>query len=201
MGSPLASRAFPGFASIYALEEPGASRAFRASLELTRDDALALLASEAKRTASISGRWAMGASQPGDIVWTTLALPVLLSERVVGVLREEGFTGWGVVPVDLRGKNGEPLPTYYYLCVRGRCGPSDVGRSTKVDKIYPGGVFPIWKGLYFDETTWDGSDFFVAAGTGFKFIVEGVKRAFQKAKVKNALLTPLDEVELESIDM
>jgi hypothetical protein len=200
MGSPSASRTFPGFARLYALEEPGASRAFRASLELTHEDALALLKGEATRTASISGRWAMGASQPGDIVWTTLALPVLLGERVVAVLRKRGFTGWDVVPVDLRGKNGEPLPTYYYLCIRGHCGPIDKSRSTKVDKIYPGGVFPIWKGLYFDETTWDGSDFFVAAGAGFKFIAEEVKLAFQNAKVKNALLTPLDEIELESMD-
>ena len=138
----------------------------------------------------------MGGSQAGDIVWTTLALPVLMSERAVGVLREGHFSGWDVVPVELRDKAGGPLPTYYYLCVQGRCGPIENSRSEKIDRIYPGGVFPVWKGLYFDAATWDGSDLFMPAGNvGWIFVVEAVKRAFEKAKMKNVLFTPLDEVE------
>jgi len=199
MGSQSVSSPFPGFSRIYALEERGDSRAFRASLELTHEDALALLRGEAKRQAPIRGRWAMGASKPKDVVWTTLALPMLVSERVVGALREGHFSGWDIVPVELRGKSGELLPTYYYLCIRGHCGRIDSNRSQKIDKIYPGGVFPVWKGLYFDAATWDGSDVFTASGSGFKFVVEAVKDALKTAKVKNVLLTPLDEVELESI--
>jgi hypothetical protein len=138
----------------------------------------------------------MGSSRPGDIVWTTLAVPVLLSERIVGLLREGQFTGWDVVPVELQDKTGGTLPTYYFLRVRGRCGPIDNERSVKFDKIMPGGVFPRWRGLYFDPSTWDGCDVFTSASDiAWVFVVEAVKSAFEKAKVKNVLFTPLDEVE------
>jgi len=200
MASRSTSSPFPGFSRIYRLLEPGASRAFRASLDMTGEEASLLLGGDADSTAVIQGRWAMGGSNPQDIVWTTLALPMVVSERVVGILRESGFSGWDVLPVELRDKDGLLLPTYYYLRVRGRCGPIESGRSEKIDKIYPGGVFPIWRGLYFDAETWDGSDLFMAIGAGFKFVVESVKHVFEEAKVKNVLFTPLNEVELESMD-
>jgi hypothetical protein len=196
MDSRSASRPFPGFAQVYELIDPCADRPFRASVDVATEEALLLRRGEATREAAVHAGWAMGAANPGDIVWSTLAMPLLLSERAVGVLREGNFSGWDVVPVELHGKAGERLPTYYYLCVRGRCGPIEDGRSEKVDKIYPGGVFPMWKGLYFDPATWDGSDLFMPAGNvGWIFVVEAVKRAFEKAKVKNVLFTPLDEVE------
>jgi hypothetical protein len=138
----------------------------------------------------------MGSSTPGDVVWTTLAVPILLSERVTGLLRERGFSGWDVVPVELKDKHGGALPTYYFLRAKGRCGLIDNSRSAKFDKIMPGGVFPRWRGLYFDPTTWDGSDVFTSSSdVAWVFVVEEVKRAFEKAKVKNVLFTPLDEVE------
>ena len=195
MDSQSHSRSFPGFPHIYALEGAGTSRGFRAQLDLDHDEMLALLHGETKRNVPIRGRWVMGGTKPQDIIWTTYALPVLVSERVVGVLREGHFSGWDVVPVDLRDKAGEPLPTYYYLCIHGHCGPIDKSRSVKIDKIFPGGVFPVWMGLYFGESTWDGSDVFMAPGKGFKFVVEPVKRALEKAKVRNVLFTPLDRVE------
>lgn len=151
---------------------------------------------ETTRQAPLRAEWAMGAAKPGDIVWTTLAMPLLLSQRAVGVLREGEFSGWDVVGVDLHGRAGEQLPTYHYLCVRGRCGPIENFRSERIEKIYPGGVFPMWKGLYFDPVTWDGSDVFMPAGNvGWIFVVERVKRAFEKAKIKNVIFTRLEEVE------
>lgn len=141
----------------------------------------------------------MGASKPGDVIWTTVALPVLVSERLVGILHEGRFTGWDVTPVALQGKSGEHLSGYYFLRVRGRCGSIDYAQSKKFDKVYPGGVFPAWKGLYFDSTTWDGADVFTAEGSGFQFVVEAVRAAIQKAKVKNVLFERLDEVEFETL--
>lgn len=195
MASQLDSRPFPGFSRIHRLYETGSSRAFRATLDLSNEEILALLDGEARRNTPIHGRWVMGGSKPQDVIWTTWALPVLMSERVVNVLREGHFSGWDVAPVELRGKAGELLPTYYFLCIHGRCGPIDKSRSAKLDKIYPGGVFPVLLGLYFDEASWDGSDVFLATGTGIKFVVEEVKRAFEKAKVKNVRFEPADQAE------
>jgi hypothetical protein len=141
----------------------------------------------------------VGFSAPADIIHTTFAAPVLVSDRVLGILKLGEFTGWDTYPVKVFGKEGVPMPGYSGLAVRGRCGPIDRGLSKKIDKIYPGGVFPVWRGMYFDAATWDGSDVFMPAGNGgWIFVVEAVKRAFDKAKVKNVRFTPLDEVELES---
>lgn len=166
---------------------------------MTREEALSLLRSETAYGRPIRARWAMGASKPGDVIWATLALPLLISERLLGLLRDLQFSGWDVTPVELQGKTGELLSAYYFLRVHGRCGRLDYGQSKKVDKIYPGGVFPVWKGLYFDPATWDGSDIFMADGAGFKFVTEAVKGALEKAKVKNISFEPLAEVELESL--
>lgn len=138
----------------------------------------------------------MGSSTPGDVIWTTLAVPILLSERVVGLMRDLELTGWDVIPVELRGKHGESLPTYYFLSVRGRCGPIDNNRSVRFETNMPGGVYPRWRGIYFDPATWDGSDLFTSScDVAWVFVVDEVKKAFEKAKVQNVLFTPLNEVE------
>jgi hypothetical protein len=138
----------------------------------------------------------MGRSTPADIIWTGSAVPVLVSDRVVSILDREGFEGWTTYQVALSGKLGEPIEGYRGLVVHGRCGEIENQRSIKFDKIMPGGVFPWWRGLYFDPATWDGSAFFMPAGNvGWIFVVEAVKLAFEKAKVKNVVFTPLDKVE------
>jgi hypothetical protein len=35
--------------------------------------------------------------------------------------------------------------------------------SVQVSRIFPGGIFPVWKGLLFEPESWDGSDFFMPA--------------------------------------
>jgi hypothetical protein len=139
----------------------------------------------------------MGGAEPRDIVWTGYAVPMLMSERVVQVLRDGGFTGWDVIPVELRGKRGERLPTYYFLTVHGRCGPIDKSRSEIFQKEYPAGLFPRLRGLYFDPASWDGSDIFLPEGTGFKLVAAPVRRALMRAKVRNVWFERLDKFEHE----
>ncbi len=138
----------------------------------------------------------MGGAKPSDVVWTTYAVPVLLSQRVIDLLRKEDVTGWDVIPCDLRGKKGESWP-YGFLQVHGRCGAIDEGKSMKIDKIFPGGVFPAWIGLYFEPASWDGSDVFMPEGRGgWVIVTERVKAVLEKAKVRNVLYTALDRYEL-----
>ena len=70
------AKSFPGYSRVYRLLEPGTSRAFRATLEMTHEEALAVLRGEAARDEPIRARWGMGASRPDDVSWTNLALPV-----------------------------------------------------------------------------------------------------------------------------
>jgi hypothetical protein len=78
----------------------------------------------------------------------------------------------------------------------GRCGDIEWARGVEVPRIRPAGIFPVWKGLFFDPASWDGSDFFMPAEfVGFKFVVEDVKNAFARAKIRNVDFTPLDQFE------
>lgn len=106
------------------------------------------------------------------------------------------LSGWRTYPIDLFGKDGLRIPGHQGLAVHGRCGPIDDNRSVKFHEIYPGGVFPAWRGLYFDPASRDGSDLFMPAGeAGWILAVDAVKRAFEKAKATNLLFTALDQVE------
>jgi hypothetical protein len=123
-------------------------------------------------------------------------VPRLVSERVITLLRDAGFTGWRTYDVELVGHDGAPIPGYYGLAIHGRCGPIDYSKSEEIPTITPGGVSSHWFGLYFDPDTWDGSDLFMPEGTsGWIFVVDDVKRAFEKAKIKNVEFTNLVEIE------
>ena len=71
-----------------------------------------------------------------------------------------------------------------------------------VPRIRPAGIFPIGKGLLFEPESWDGSDLFTPAeNVGYVFMVEAVKKAFERAKIRNVAFTPLDQYEVEMITL
>jgi hypothetical protein len=68
--------------------------------------------------------------------------------------------------------------------------------------VLPGGIFPRWYGLYFNPDTWDGSDFFIPERLGTMiFVVEDVKRAFHKAKVRNTEFTSIVDFSRSRVQM
>jgi hypothetical protein len=165
-------------------------------LDIGYDEVLELVGARKQRTEPVRARWISGGAKPLDVVGTTLAVPLLISERVVRAFTASRFQGWTSVPVELRDKGGDVCPNYRLLCVGGRCGGVDNTRSAKVDRLQPGiGASPVWKGLYFDESTWDGSDVFTPEGTAFRLVVEPVKKAFEDARLKNASFTALSDLE------
>jgi hypothetical protein len=144
----------------------------------------------------ISVGWAMGSAEPGEVIWTTHAIPIIIADSVVNFLRTHGFTGWSLYPVAVRNKQGKPVLGYSGLAVTGRCGNIDYSMSVQVPRIFPAGIFPVLKGLLFDPASWDGSDFFMPARrSGHVFVVEEVKKAFERAKIRNVSFEPLDQVE------
>ncbi len=144
----------------------------------------------------------MGRSTPSEVVSTTHAALWVVADRVIEVLRSQGFSGWKSSPIEVFGKNSQAFAGYQALSVHGRCGRIDNSRSVKFDKQYPARVAPAWRGLYFDEQTWDGSHLFIALGRGAQIlVVDDVKRALENAKVKRLLFTPLDEYERSDVEM
>lgn len=159
-------------------------------------DDFGLIRAEVHPVHPVVVEWAMGSAEPGQVNWTTHVVPIIIADSVVQVLRAHGFTGWSLYPVAVRNKHKQPVPGYCGLAVTGRCGNLDHSMSVEVPRIFPAGIFPVWKGLLFDPASWDGSDFFMPAQrVGFVFVVEEVKKAFERAKIRNVSFTPLDQFE------
>jgi hypothetical protein len=196
MDSKSTSRDFPGFDKIFSLGEPGTSRSFRGDINLKSKEVFGLTRAEIQPPHPIKIEWAMGRARPIEVIWTTMGTAMIIADSVVEMLRSHGFTGWGLYDLTVQDKQGQPVPGYSGLSVPGRCGNLEQSMSVQVQRICPGGVLPFWKGLLFEPTTWDGSDFFMPARkTGFIFVVEAVKQAFEQAKIRDVRFTALDQFE------
>jgi hypothetical protein len=63
-------------------------------------------------------------------------------------------------------------------------------------KEYPAGFFPITRGLFFEEASWDGSDIFMPSDdSAWIFVSELAKRVLQ-GQAKNVRFEALSELEL-----
>lgn len=133
---------------------------------------------------------------PKDFIWTSYAGIMVVSQRVVDLLKANGFKGWITYPVEIHGKNSELIEGYYGLAITGRCGHIDDLKSKTVMIDYPAGKVPKLHGMYFKPSTWDGSDLFMTPiETRYVFVLEPVKIALQKAKISNLAFEKLTEVE------
>ena len=197
LGSKSASKSFPGFDKLFLLDESGNRRAFRGKLGVeTTEESFALTRAEMHPSHPIPVKWAMGSAKPDAVVHTTYATPIIFADSVVQLLRSHEFTGWSLYEVAVHDKQGKRVPGYQGFAVTGRCGDIDWARGIEVSRIRPAGIFPVWKGLFFDPDSWDGSDFFMPAQTvGYVLVVEEVKKAFERAKIMNVSFTPLDQFE------
>jgi hypothetical protein len=196
MDSRSTSKAFPGFDRIFSLGGPGNSRAFRGDINLEVDEVFGLTRAEMPPSHPVIAEWAMGRSKPVEVIWTTMGTVIVVADSVVQLLRSHGFTGWSQYEVSVRDKQGQLISGYSGLSVTGRCGNIDHTRSIQVPRIYPAGIFPVWKGLLFDPASWDGSDFFMPTQRfGFVFVVDEVKKAFERAKIRNVRFTSLEQFE------
>lgn len=193
------TRMFPGFESLFELRVGLSNRVYRADIDIGREDALTFMRGTGTAR-GLSARWAMGGKVPSDFVGTTLATPVMISQRVVDLMQAERFTGWVTSPCRVFGRGGEQYD-YHLLGITGRCGPMRYERSEVFRKMLPGGPTNYLRGMYFDPETWDGSDFFLAGKTVVKIVTKRVQQAFRKHKIRNVEMAPLTEVEFGAIDV
>jgi hypothetical protein len=131
-------------------------------------------------------------------VGTQRANVKFVSERIIAALRASKASGWATYPVRLEDENGVEVTGYHGLIVTGRCGAIDNARSVQVEKVVTGnpkGHAPVWRGLYFAEESWDGSDIFRPAATGYIFATQKVRVALDGAKVTNLSFAALADFE------
>ena len=186
--------------SLYVMGTIGNRRALHVRMDEESDervpDICKLVTGEWKPNTPLVYRYFKGASGSiaCDFITTSCATPLLISNRVVEVLRS--FRGWDVYPVEVYGKDGRPLPGYHGLQVIGRCGPIQKERARR--RIVP----PISEdgppslelvGLHFDPSTWDGSDIFYPQRTCIKVVTEPLMEAMKEARLSNIEFTPAEE--------
>lgn len=186
--------------SLYSLSDPLGNRVFRGTFD-TDEDALSLVRGETTPSKKVIIHHSMGGSEPSSVIWTGLAIPIIIEENIVNLLKLNNITGWSVYKVDVFGKHNEKYENYYGLAFKGRCSTIDYNRSETVYREFPGGRYPYLKGKYFTDDIWDGSDFFMEETdekghkTGFKYVTEKVVRLFKRHKIKNINFTKLTEEE------
>lgn len=196
MGSRSTSDGFPGFENLFDLKDPLSNPPFRG--KVLTDQPAVLLRAEYSPAEPVRVEHAMG-GRPFDLIWTTYAALFLVSDRVRVLLENEGITGWRTYPVEVTDRGGVLIPGYHGFAVTGRCGPFDPSRSQMIIKPAPvprGRAAPYRRGLFFDPSTWDGSDVFCSEnGWLFVVVTQRVRDLFQRQKVRNVRFQRLVDVE------
>jgi hypothetical protein len=112
-------------------------------------------------------------------------------------LQEHELTGWTSYPIALTDKEGIALERFALLGVRGRCGPieDDLSEIILVPPPTPEGrESRQLKGMFFDATRWDGSDFSCPAnGGGLTFLTPKATHALKKLRPTGCDLEPASE--------
>ena len=187
-----ASKSVPGFDHVYQLKRAYDDDAFYGDSHPLIRRQPELLRGELIPEATIRVNWAMGCADPGDIALGRSNCLFYLSARVQELLKSNGVTGWRTYPIDLRNKAGDICPGYASLSIAGRCGPTDQQGGEVMPGQKPGKKFIRRIGLFFDGSTWDGSDFFCPAGENtYMFVTEKVKNLFEQHEIEGFTFTPL----------
>jgi hypothetical protein len=121
---------------------------------------------------------------------------LLASEKFIDTLLDERITGWATYDVRLYDSAGIELPGYHGLSILGRAGAIDRTRAQIV--IDPpatehGRPTYVERGLYFEPTTWDGSDMFLPQGTSVVCVTDRAKGAIQRRRLTNIFFTRLTD--------
>lgn len=193
------------YGKFYELSDPLANRPLRLedydSDWLTNEQLQLLVRGALRPEQPLKLRGYMG-RQVVDVLWTGRALLFCVSSRVIELLSEHGITGWSTFPVEVYDRQGGPLPGYHGFAITGPVCRRDKSRSQIVAKPPPvpeGEGREVYRGLYFDESQWDGSDFFWVDRSGGRVVTERVYRLFKRNKISNVRLVPLPEVEIDVI--
>ena len=192
---------FPGFDQLFVLSDPVADRPYRGKFDHPNGFEISRAEHDVR---VVAVNWTMGASSPSDIVWTTSAHPLIVSARVRQLFDDAGLTGWTTYPVNLFDKKGDSHPGYSGLAIVGRCGRIDLERSTIKLHEYPGGYFPHFGGYFFEESSWDGSDFCVdradhlGKSSMTRIVTRRVADLLKKHGIPNVQCVPLSEVSIST---
>ena len=132
-----------------------------------------------------------------DNFLTHMGSPII-HKSVVDLFYSHDLKGWKATPAFIHFPKKEINNDYYTMFITGKVGPIQWEKSQMLKReTQPGMFWPYRLGLFFDESTWDGSDFFMSSdNTGLIIITEKAKDVILQTGTKNVRITPIEEVEL-----
>jgi len=189
------------YRELYTMTEPGATRPWR--LADGRKDIPTNRQVHDLAKGRITPIWPVElciyqGSSATDVLWTRHPTMVCISDRVRNLLGGIDATGWDTYLVVIKDRSGAQVFGYSGLAVTGPICKRQPSRSKTVTRKRPspkGREYQAYLGLYFDETQWDGSDFFWVLPSGGIVVTQRVRDLFVAEKVTNVRLTSLLEVE------
>ena len=133
-----------------------------------------------------------------EFLWSTYPEIVCISSKLVDLFSQAKFTGWDALPIKISDPNQKLHDYYYRFMVTGPSLELEVSRMTLEDRPAPtptGRPYKVYKGYFFNESKYDGSDFFLIRNS--YFVSDRVKEILKKNKIKNILLTPILDIEID----
>lgn len=179
-------------------------RFFRAELAndmlyLSTSDILNLKKGELNPPVPVPYRYAGGKTIPEDFIWTATS-GFIISDRIRELFVSCNFTGWKTYPISLYGKGGNLIDGYHGFAVTGRVGEIDFSRSkiVSIPPIVVGKPNIVKMGIYFDESSWDGNDFFFTMGISVTGrVVEALQKLTPKVKNWEAIIASKYEFSID----
>ncbi len=141
-------------------------------------------------------------SQMADILWGTLGLDCLISDRVLNIFRSEGITGFAVQRADARlmFPHDPKEAVFWTLSVTGwggvarsESGMRRLDEPSMPDRfVYTPASDPA---MIIDESQWDGSDFFMVwPMPAYRWVTSRVADIVARYKLKHVRLIPPAEM-------
>ena len=130
-----------------------------------------------------------------DFLWGWFG--VCVSTKIIDLLTTNKLEGWTTYPVEVYDRAERLLPGYHGFAVTSYAGERQIERSPIVESrpLFPGGKTGlIYKGIFFDEALWNGSDVF-RVGNGIIVVTQKVRDILTINKIRNIGLVRLSEHE------
>jgi hypothetical protein len=190
------------YSELYLFQDPFSNRWLRLEpiSELVNEE-LANMLAFGKVTASNAVKFKGFMGGPvADILRTSLPPFLCVSDKVINILKDNHFNGWSTYPVEVSDRNGNNLPSYYGFAVTSYSGERDISRSPiLITYTAPDGrTSTAYKGFYFNENKWDGSDIF-RVDNGYIIVTKAVRDSFVKNRIRNVKFISLPDEETNTL--
>lgn len=138
--------------------------------------------------------WVMGKPEPEDIARGQTVTWFFLSPKIQRLFADHHLTGWSTYPLELRNKYHQICSEYKGFCITGRSGPIDKEKGNLSLGESPDDSFARRTGIFFEKSSWDGSDFFCPAGNNaYMFVTEQVVDIFAEHRIGGFEFAPLSK--------